>query len=60
MGRKDGVKVRALCEEREVPLLRIGVTDKESRAVEIIKKAENLKLDDFRTAWADAMPELFV
>jgi len=35
VGREDDVEFQALCEARGVPVLRIGVTDKENQAVDI-------------------------
>ena len=58
VGREDDVKFQALCEARGVPVLRIGVTDKESQAVEI-QNVATLKLDDIRASWAGALPALY-
>ena len=58
VGREDDVKFQALCEARGVPVLRIGVTDKESQSVEI-QNVANLNLDDIRASWAGALPALY-
>ncbi|MEL0317311.1 MAG: phosphoribosylformylglycinamidine synthase subunit PurL, partial [Aquiluna sp.] len=58
VGREDDVKFQALCEARGVPVLRIGVTDKESRAVEIQDVAK-LELGEIRGAWAGVLPGLY-
>jgi phosphoribosylformylglycinamidine synthase len=50
VGREDDVKFQALCEARGVPVLRIGVTDKESEAIDIQGIAK-LPLSDVRRAW---------
>ena len=57
-GREDGVNVQALCETRDVPCLRIGVTDSNSGLVEI-KDVADLKLEDIRSSWSGVMSELF-
>ena len=58
VGREDDVKFQGLCEARGVPVLRIGVTDKESEALSIQGIAE-VPLNDVRTGWAKTLPELF-
>ena len=58
VGREDDVKFQALCEARGVPVLRIGVTDKENQAVDIQGIAE-ISLNDVRAGWAKTLPELF-
>jgi phosphoribosylformylglycinamidine synthase II len=58
VGREDDVKFQALCEARGVPVLRIGVTDKESQAVEIQDVAK-LELDEIRGAWAGVLPGFY-
>jgi phosphoribosylformylglycinamidine synthase len=58
VGREDDVKFQALCEARGVPVLRIGVTDKENASVEI-KDIATLELAEIRKAWSETMPELF-
>ena len=58
VGREDDVKFQALCEARGVPVLRIGVTDKESQAVEIQDVAK-LELGEIRGAWAGVLPWLY-
>jgi phosphoribosylformylglycinamidine synthase II len=58
VGREDDVKFQALCEARGVPVLRIGVTDKESHAVEIQDVAK-LELGEIRGAWAGVLPGLY-
>jgi phosphoribosylformylglycinamidine synthase len=58
IGREDDVKFQGLCEARGVPVLRIGVTDKENESLEI-KDVTTLKLNQVREGWAKALPELF-
>jgi phosphoribosylformylglycinamidine synthase II len=58
VGREDDVKFQALCEARGVPVLRIGVTDKEGQAVEIQDVAK-LELGEIRGAWAGVLPGLY-
>jgi len=58
VGREDDVKFQALCEARGVPVLRIGVSDKENQAVDIQGVAK-LELEAIRGAWAGVMPGLY-
>jgi phosphoribosylformylglycinamidine synthase len=58
IGREDDVKFQGLCEARGVPVLRIGVTDKENESLEI-KDVATLELNQVREGWAKALPELF-
>jgi phosphoribosylformylglycinamidine synthase len=58
VGREDDVKFQGLCEARGVPVLRIGVTDKESEALHIQGIAE-FALNDVRSGWVRTLPELF-
>jgi phosphoribosylformylglycinamidine synthase len=58
VGREDDVKFQALCEARGVPVLRIGVTDKASEAIEI-KDIASLDLNNVRESWKGTLPELF-
>jgi phosphoribosylformylglycinamidine synthase len=58
VGREDDVKFQALCEARGVPVLRIGVTDKASRSIEI-KDLASFELNEVRKGWANTLPELF-
>jgi phosphoribosylformylglycinamidine synthase len=58
VGREDDVKFQALCEARGVPVLRIGVTDKASEAIEI-KDIASLDLNRVRESWKSTLPELF-
>jgi phosphoribosylformylglycinamidine synthase len=58
IGREDDVKFQGLCEARGVPVLRIGVTDKESKALDI-KDVATLELNQIREGWSKALPELF-
>jgi len=51
------VKFQALCEARGVPVLRIGVTDKESEAIDIQGIAK-LPLSDIRKAWSEPVPAI--
>ncbi|MEY3972559.1 MAG: phosphoribosylformylglycinamidine synthase subunit PurL [Actinomycetota bacterium] len=57
VGREDDVKFQALCEARGVRVLRIGVTDKESAAVDIQGIAK-LDLADIRKAWSGTLPQI--
>jgi phosphoribosylformylglycinamidine synthase len=58
VGREDDVKFQGLCEARGVPVLRIGVSDKESEALNIQGIAE-IPLNEVRSGWAKTLPELF-
>jgi phosphoribosylformylglycinamidine synthase subunit PurL len=58
VGREDDVKFQGLCEARGVPVLRIGVTDKESDSLEI-KDVASFELNEIREGWAKTLPELF-
>ena len=57
VGREDDVKFQSLCEARGVSVLRIGVTDKESLAVDIQGIAK-LPLADIRQAWSGTIPQV--
>ena len=58
VGREDDVKFQALCEARGVPVLRIGVTDKENQAVDIQGVAK-LELEGIRDAWGGVLSGLY-
>jgi phosphoribosylformylglycinamidine synthase II len=58
VGREDDVKFQSLCEARGVPVLRIGVTDKASQAIDI-KDLATFKLNEVREGWARTLPALF-
>jgi phosphoribosylformylglycinamidine synthase len=58
VGREDDVKFQGLCEARGVPVLRIGVTDKESDSLEI-KDVASFELNEIREGWSKTLPELF-
>ena len=58
LGKQDDVKFQALCEARGVPVLRIGVTDKENQAVDIQSVAK-LGLGEIRGAWAGVLSGLY-
>ena len=58
VGREDDVKFQALCEARGVPVLRIGVTDKENQVVDIQGVAK-LELAAIWGAWAGVLPGLY-
>jgi phosphoribosylformylglycinamidine synthase len=58
VGREDDVKFQSLCEARGVPVLRIGVTDKSSQAIDI-KDLATFELNKVREGWAKTLPELF-
>lgn len=57
VGREDDVKFQSLCEARGVSVLRIGVTDKESAAVDIQAIAK-LTLAEIRKAWSATIPQV--
>lgn len=57
VGREDDVKFQSLCEARGVSVLRIGVTDKESNAIDI-QGIANLLLAEIRQAWSGTLPQL--
>jgi phosphoribosylformylglycinamidine synthase len=58
VGREDDVKFQSLCEARGVPVLRIGVTDKSSQAIDI-KDLATFELNKVRDGWTRTLPELF-
>jgi phosphoribosylformylglycinamidine synthase len=57
VGREDDVKFVGLCDARNIPVLRIGVTD-DTGELEIQDLA-TWKLDVLRTPWVATLPELF-
>jgi phosphoribosylformylglycinamidine synthase len=57
VGREDDVKFVGLCDARNIPVLRIGVTD-DTGELEIQDLA-TWKLDELRTPWVATLPELF-
>ena len=57
VGREDDVKFVGLCDARNIPVLRIGVTDN-SGSLEIQDLA-TWKIDELRTPWEATLPELF-
>ena len=60
VGREDDVKFVGLCEARNVPVLRIGVSDLPgSDAVLAIKDVADFSLEELRTSWKATLPELF-
>jgi len=65
VGREDDVKFVGLCEARNVPVLRIGVTDVKGvgagldGAVLAIKDVADFDLADLRDSWKGTIPELF-
>ncbi len=58
VGREDDVKFVGLCEARGVPIVRIGVTDLESSALEIQGIAD-IDLLELKSAHVRTLPELF-
>jgi phosphoribosylformylglycinamidine synthase len=58
VGREDDVKFVSLCEARGVPVVRIGVTDLESSALEIQNLAD-IDLLELKSAHVKTLPELF-
>jgi len=60
VGREDDVKFVGLCEARNIPVLRIGVTDvKGEGAVLAIKDVADFSLAELRQGWSQTIPELF-
>jgi phosphoribosylformylglycinamidine synthase len=57
VGREDDVKFVGLCDARNVPVLRIGVTDNTGELE--IQDLATWKLDELRTPWVATLPELF-
>jgi phosphoribosylformylglycinamidine synthase len=57
VGREDDVKFQSLCEARGVSVLRIGVTDQESAALDI-QGIARLALSDIRRAWSTPVPQV--
>ena len=58
VAREDDVKFRGLCEGRQVPVVRIGVTDQASNALDIADVA-TLSLDELHTLHESRLPEAF-
>jgi phosphoribosylformylglycinamidine synthase len=57
VGREDDVKFVGLCDARNIPVLRIGVTDN-SNSLEIQDLA-TWQLEELREPWKATLPELF-
>ena len=57
VGREDDVKFVGLCDARNIPVLRIGVTDNTGQLE--IQDLATWKLDELRSPWAATLPELF-
>ena len=57
VGREDDVKFVGLCDARNIPVLRIGVTDNTGELE--IQDLATWKLDELRTSWVATLPELF-
>ena len=57
VGREDDVKFVGLCEARNIPVLRIGVTDNTGELE--IQDLATWKLEDLRAPWQATLPELF-
>ena len=57
VGREDDVKFVGLCDARNIPVLRIGVTDNTGQLE--IQDLATWKLDELRSSWAATLPELF-
>ncbi len=57
VGREDDVKFVGLCDARNIPVLRIGVTDNTSELE--IQDVATWKIDELRAPWEAALPELF-
>ena len=58
VGREDDVKFVGLCEARGIPVLRIGVTDSDSGAVEI-QDVASWSIADLRAGMGATLPQLF-
>ena len=57
VGREDDVKFVGLCDARNIPVLRIGVTDNTGELE--IQDLATWKLYELREPWAATLPELF-
>jgi phosphoribosylformylglycinamidine synthase len=57
VGREDDVKFVGLCDARNIPVLRIGVTDNTGELE--VQDLATWKLDELRTPWVATLPELF-
>ena len=57
VGREDDVKFVGLCEAREIPVLRIGVTDASNKLE--IQDVATWNLSDLKQAHSSTIPELF-
>jgi phosphoribosylformylglycinamidine synthase len=57
VGREDDVKFVGLCDARNIPVLRIGVTDSTGELE--IQDLATWKIDELRNAWVSTLPELF-
>jgi phosphoribosylformylglycinamidine synthase len=57
VGREDDVKFVGLCDARNIPVLRIGVTDNTGDLE--IQDLATWKLDELRSSWVATLPELF-
>jgi phosphoribosylformylglycinamidine synthase len=57
VGREDDVKFVGLCDARNIPVLRIGVTDNTGELE--IQDLATWKLDELRAPWEATLPELF-
>jgi phosphoribosylformylglycinamidine synthase len=57
VGREDDVKFVGLCDARNIPVLRIGVTDNTGELE--VQDLATWKLDELRSSWVATLPELF-
>jgi phosphoribosylformylglycinamidine synthase II len=57
VGREDDVKFVGLCDARNIPVLRIGVTDNTGELE--IQDLATWKLEELRDPWVATLPELF-
>jgi phosphoribosylformylglycinamidine synthase len=57
VGREDDVKFVGLCDARNIPVLRIGVTDNTGELE--IQDLATWKLSELRNSWVATLPELF-
>jgi phosphoribosylformylglycinamidine synthase len=58
VAREDDVKFRGLCEGRNVPVLRVGVTDKRSGEVEV-QGMFSVTIDELRHTHRSTLPSHF-
>jgi phosphoribosylformylglycinamidine synthase subunit PurL len=57
VGREDDVKFVGLCDARNIPVLRIGVTENSGELN--IQDLASFQLSELRSAWSGTLPQLF-